>query len=314
MEPLGRYFVISQASLVDSEFFDFVKTYNPLGFIIFSEHESNEQLKETISYIRSRVKRIFYFVDQEGGRVTRIKTDFDFPSAWEIGQKYSNSEIDKSFVFDLGFKVGTLLSNIGIDVNFAPCADVLTEKDNKVIGDRAYSDNSELVAILADQFASGLKKAGVIPVIKHFPGHGMVKEDSHLELPLCELEDISNFVEPFEKLFHYNFLMTAHVLYTCIDKKFPATLSESIIQNFLKKELNFQGCVITDDIKMKALNSFGSLSDISSIAFSAGCDLILFCEKNLNTVSKVIEEFSYNISRMKERIRDADLRISKVFK
>lgn len=310
---LGGFFVvgIKDRGEVSQESIDFLKTYKPSGIIIFSHNipDDYEATREFLHKIKGITGYGLYIcVDQEGGRVMRIKPPFDFPSQREIGSLYEKKVISDSDVFDLGQKVGSFLSYLGIDVNFSPCVD-LYGYNFSVIGDRAYSDDPDIVARIAESFSKGMLSSGVLPVAKHFPGHGLVEEDSHHVLPYQKFSDVEKHIKPFKLVSSFVYgVMTAHIVVRDIDPDLPATLSSrtvSLLKSF------FPGCVITDDLGMKALESFGSISDLALKSFEAGCDTLLVCKNDYNLLSKVIEDFSREIGKFpKERIQDSASRVA----
>lgn len=309
----GGFFIvgIKDKGDVSQDTIDFLTTYKPSGIIVFSHNipDDYEATREFLFKIKGATGYgVYICVDQEGGRVIRIKPPFDFPSQREIGTLYEKMVISDTDVFELGQKVGSFLSYIGIDVNFAPCVD-LYGYNFSVIGDRAYSDNPEIVAKMAESFSKGMTSSGVLPVAKHFPGHGLVEEDSHHVLPYQKFSDLENHIKPFRIVSPFVYgIMTAHIVVADIDPNFPATLSSKAIS--LLKSF-FSGCVITDDLGMRALESFGSISDLALKAFEAGCDALLVCKNDYNLLSKVIEDFSREMKNFpRERIQDSASRVA----
>lgn len=302
---------IKEKGEVSAELLDFLKTYKPSGIIIFSHNvpEDLELFREFIYSLKGKVGyNLLVCVDQEGGRVTRIKTPFELPPPREIGSMYERKIISDEDVFELGQKLGSFLSYLGIDVNFAPCVD-LYGYNFSVIGDRAYSDDPDIVSKIAESFSKGMLSAGVLPVAKHFPGHGLVEEDSHYVLPYQKFSDLQNHLIPFKKLASTVYgIMTAHIIVKDIDPDFPVTLSEKAI-SMLKSF--FSGCVITDDLGMGALSNFGDISSLSVKAFLAGCDALLICKNDYNLLAKVFEDFSREIKNIaEEKIKDSVKRIA----
>jgi beta-N-acetylhexosaminidase len=197
----------------------------------------------------------------------------------------------------LGFKfaecMGKELLAVGINVNYSPCVDVLTNADNKVIGDRSFGADPELVSKLSSAVVRGFVKAGIIPCVKHFPGHGDTMADSHEELPvvrhdLDRLEKIE-FV-PFKKAFRAraDLLMTAHIKLEKVDNVWPATLSPKIIQEILRQKLGYRNAIITDDMEMKAITKNYSVEEAAVQAVKAGCTMLLYCH-TLETQQKAME-------------------------
>jgi beta-N-acetylhexosaminidase len=222
----------------------------------------------------------FIAIDMEGGRVHRLKAPFtQWPSIAKVGALDSTSVAFKFANF-----MGTELRAMGINIDFSPCVDVLTNPDNVLIGDRSFGSDPEFVAKMASAIVRGYIKAGIIPCAKHFPGHGNTIIDSHEDLPVEEV-DLATLQErelvPFKKAFRarMDLVMTAHILYNKIDAKYPATLSPTIIQKILKQDLKYRGLVVTDDLGMKALTKSYAREEIPVLALQAGCDILLHCNE-----------------------------------
>jgi beta-N-acetylhexosaminidase len=184
--------------------------------------------------------------------------------------------------------MGQELQSVGIDIDFAPVLDVLTNPANTVIGDRAFASDSSIVAQLGCALARGLREGGVIPCGKHFPGHGGTFMDSHEDLPHDERSEdelLRTDLYPFRQAIAENIemIMTAHVLYPALDPELPATLSQRIIDGLLRRQLGFQGIVVTDDLEMGAIVRHSTIEQAAVDALSAGADLLLICH-NLESV------------------------------
>ncbi len=213
--------------------------------------------------------------DQEGGKVQRLRTHFTlFPGNATLGEK------DPSLTNDVYQAMGEEMLSVGVNMNLAPVVDPNNNPDNPVIGNRAFHSYPQEVAILGKKAIEGLDNAGVIPCIKHFPGHGDVTVDSHLALPVVmkqmnELEQMELF--PFRSLVPYTpVIMTAHILYPFIDPSACATTSSYFMHKLLREELGFSGVVITDSLTMKGvLQMHGSIEEAAIEAFLAGCDILL---------------------------------------
>jgi beta-N-acetylhexosaminidase len=182
----------------------------------------------------------------------------------------------------VGYAMARELSSIGIDVNFAPVLDVLTNPANTVIGDRAFASDPKQVGLLGCALARGLREGGVIPCGKHFPGHGATSVDSHTDLPRderAEDELVGIDLYPFQQAIveGITMIMTAHVLYPALDPDFPATLSASIIDRLLRRRLDFHGVITTDDLEMGAIVRHFTVEQAAVDALRAGADLLLIC-------------------------------------
>jgi len=223
---------------------------------------------------------LYIAIDMEGGRVARLKQPFtQWPPLKKLGDLDSPSA-----TFHFAHAMGLELKSVGINVDWAPCLDVLTNPANTVIGDRALSSNAETVAKHASALVRGYLKAEVIPCAKHFPGHGNTFIDSHTELPVEDLDSKRmEAVEslPFRRAFRsrLELLMTAHVLYKNIDPDWPVTLSSKFLQDILRDQLRYRGLVVTDDLGMKALSKYHEVKKIPVRAIQAGADLLLYCNE-----------------------------------
>lgn len=222
----------------------------------------------------------FIAIDMEGGRVHRLKAPFtQWPAIAKLGALDSTS-----LAFKFANFMGAELRSVGINLDFSPCVDVLTNEMNQVIGDRSFGSDPEFVAKMASAIVRGYIKAGIIPCAKHFPGHGNTLLDSHEDLPVEEVDFAtleSRELIPFKKTFRarMDLVMTAHILYKKIDPENPATLSPTFLQKVLRQDLKYRGLVITDDLGMKALTSRYSREEIAVRALQAGCDILLYCNE-----------------------------------
>ena len=283
------------------------------GLILFSRNfESFEQLKNLISEINSIKENIIIAVDQEGGRVQRLKNEFSLiPSMQELSL-YAKENNDMEIITDLAWLISSELMAVGIDINFAPVLDV-DEKTSSIIGDRAFSNNVSEVIAYTSKYIDGMHDAGMKSTGKHFPGHGGVYEDSHLQLPIDNrsMEDlIDSDIKPYTELRDkLDIVMCGHILFPEIDSNIPS-FSSTWIQDILKKELNYQGLIVSDDLSME-----GAAGENCSIkirdSFQAGCDMAIICN-NRDEVKKVLSflddikiEPIKNIFSMK-KTRDVD--------
>lgn len=220
----------------------------------------------------------FIAIDQEGGGVHRLPPPFThFPAAARIGAR-RNAELARN----LGFSVAEELKLIGINLNFAPVLDVVSNPANPVIGDRAFGADPKQVIEISTAWMQGLREGGIIPCGKHFPGHGDTGEDSHFELPLLKknLDDLqATELAPFAHASRQGIesLMIAHVLYPALDPNFPASLSEPIVTGLLRQQFGYDGVVFSDDMAMKAISTHYSIEEVTLRAVQAGVDSLLFC-------------------------------------
>jgi beta-N-acetylhexosaminidase len=217
-------------------------------------------------------------VDQEGGRVARLRAPFtEWPPMAALGRSG-----DVQLAYRFGAALANELRAVGITLDYAPVLDIHTNPKNPVIGDRALSEDADAVARLGVAIIRGLQDNGVAACGKHFPGHGDTSVDSHLDLPIVEHPpDRIRRVEcvPFRAAVAADvaFMMTAHVLVPTIDEEHPATLSRRIVQTMLREELGFNGVILSDDLEMKALARSYSIGDAAVQAIAAGCDGVLVC-------------------------------------
>lgn len=282
--------------------------FRPGGIILRdTNYESPRQLAELISFIQSTEPEVplFIAVDQEGGRVNRLKAPFShFPPLADLGKLGSDV-----YAFRVGMALGRELAAVGINMNMAPVLDVNTNPLNPVIGDRSFGNKAKLVAALGAAYMHGLHTAGVVAVGKHFPGHGDTSLDSHITLPEVKATDRRlNRVEllPFRKAIEQEIgaLMTAHVLYPAWDKGSPATLSPFIISQILRKKLRFTGLVMSDDMTMGAIVDNFSIEGASLAAMHAGVDVLLICrgewahERAFNALLKAYEKKELDQERL----------------
>lgn len=315
IEKLGQLLIIGirGTSLTEDEA-EFIITNNIGGVILFARNiESPQQvhsLCKSIQALRHKSKDklpLFIGVDQEGGRVARMKAPFtQWPPLSYIG-KLDSTSVGFRFAMDMG----TELRAVGINLNFAPCVDVLTNPKNTVIGDRSLSTDPEQVAKLASSLVRGYIKSGIIPCAKHFPGHGNTLLDSHDALPVEDVDaDRLSSVElvPFKKVFRarLDMVMTSHIKFSKIDPEYPVTLSEKFLKGILRQELRYRNLIITDDLGMKALSANYPVDKIPVMALHAGCDILLYCNEfdspriALDALAKAAKDHKLNATQIDE--------------
>lgn len=218
-------------------------------------------------------------LDQEGGRVARLKTPVITLPAMQKVATLGDATLTKR----AGAILGAQLRALGFTLDFAPVLDINTNPANPVIGDRAFGTDAETVITHALAFAAGLHEGGVQSCGKHFPGHGDTELDSHLALPKlshdrARLEKVE--LAPFRAAAgHIPSIMTAHVIFESLDSAVPATLSQKVITGLLREELKYDGVIISDDLEMKAVADHYKISDSACLAIEAGCDALLICSK-----------------------------------
>jgi beta-N-acetylhexosaminidase len=262
---------------------------DPLGFILFARNcETPGQLAALTADLRGAVSRADapILIDQEGGRVARLG-----PPHWRVAPpavlfgRLASADMDAArHAVTLNSRlIGAELAGLGINVDCAPVLDLPTGNADPIIGDRAFGHDPDLAATLGAAFCDGLEAAGVLPVVKHIPGHGRAAVDSHRELPRIDesFDDLAaRDFAPFRVLAARRqptpWAMTAHVVYTAIDPEFPATLSSRVIADVIRGDIGFDGVLISDDLSMGALA--GPMGERADRALRAGCDLVLHCD------------------------------------
>ena len=288
----------------------FFKESNPLGFILFKRNCDNPaQLRKLTDTLKETVGRNCpILIDQEGGRVQRLRPPHwrEYPAMRYFGE-IAESDMDKALE-DLRFSTLQLAQELvdgGINVSCAPVLDVTTKDTHDVIGDRAFSQDVNIVARLGVSVARNLLYAGITPVIKHIPGHGRGKADSHHTLPQVttartELEVLD--FEPFRQFCQSDvasatWAMTAHIVYTEIDPELPATISPTAIDQIIRSHIGFDGLILSDDLDMKALASYGDSARCAELALEAGCDIALYC----SGVLKDMEKLANSVPKLSKR-------------
>jgi beta-N-acetylhexosaminidase len=265
----------------------------PWGLILFKRNiASPQQVQDLIGSFRDRVgdDDAPILIDQEGGRVQRLGPPSwpSYPPARSFGALYRGDKLaGLRALHQVARLIADDLHALGITVNCLPVLDVPQPGSHPVIGDRAYCDSAEGVAVLGQAAIAGLMDGGVLPVIKHVPGHGRAASDSHDELPVVEASQAelraSDFV-PFAALASTPMAMTAHIVYRSIDPKNPATLSRRVLE-MVRDDIGFDGLLMTDDLSMRALT--GSLGRRVRRSLEAGCDMLLHCNGKFDEMVEV---------------------------
>ncbi|MFT3996007.1 MAG: beta-N-acetylhexosaminidase [Asticcacaulis sp.] len=270
----------------------FFAAKKPLGFILFKRNiDTPEQVRALIAALKACAGHpdVLILIDQEGGRVQRLK-----PPHWKAYPPAAAYETLAGSVFEqreyvrLGARLMAHdLKALGINVDCAPVLDVPQAGAHDVVGDRAYGVSAESVAVMGRAAAEGLLAGGVLPVIKHVPGHGRATADSHKELPVVkarrdELEKVDFY--PFAVNADMPLAMTAHVVYAALDRRNPATTSKKVIRA-IREDIGFDGLLLSDDIGMEALK--GPVANRAKAALRAGCDVVLHCSGDLEEMRAV---------------------------
>jgi len=263
------------------------------GIILFARNvDSPEQVAEIAREAQSLTQELplWVSVDQEGGRVARLKTPFTvWPPMMTLGRS-GDAQLAARFARALAAE----LRAVGISMDYTPVLDILTNASNPVIGDRALATDAEQVAKLGQVIIRTLQENGIAACGKHFPGHGDTSVDSHFELPLIEHPpDRIERVElvPFRAAIEAGVasIMTAHILIPALDTERPATLSRRVVTTMLKQELGYEGLVLSDDLEMKAISGRYGMAEATVMAIAAGCDAVLMCGEGQDKQAEAIE-------------------------
>ena len=263
------------------------------GVIFFARNvESPEQVAELSRQAQGLAAELplWVSVDQEGGRVARLKAPFtEWPPMMTLGRS-ADEQLARRFAAALASE----LKAVGISLDFTPVLDIHTNPQNPVIGDRALADTAEEVARLGKVLIEVLQENGIAACGKHFPGHGDTSTDSHFELPLIEHPpDRIDRVElvPFRAAIESRVasIMTAHILIPALDPDRPATLSPRIVDEMLKQQLGYEGLVLSDDLDMKAISGRFGIAEATVGAIAAGCDAVLMCGADQDVQARAIE-------------------------
>jgi beta-N-acetylhexosaminidase len=289
------------------------KEFDLAGIVLFARNvEEPEQVAELAreAATLARDLPLWVSVDQEGGRVARLKSPFTvWPPMITLGRS-GDEQLASRFAKALAAE----LAVVGITLDFTPVLDVLTNPKNPVIGDRALAERADDVARLGRAIVEALQSEGIAACGKHFPGHGDTSTDSHHELPLIEhppdrLEAVE--MVPFRAAIEARVaaIMTAHILMPAFDEDRPATLSPAVVDGLLKQALGFDGVVFTDDMDMKAISGRYGLSQAAVAAIAAGCDAVLMCGTSqeaqalaLEAVIHAVEDGTLPIKRVEDAL------------
>lgn len=283
-----------RSTRLSSEEKDFFKSVQPYGLILFTRNvETPDQVKALVDDFRGCVDHedVAVLVDQEGGRVRRLRPPHwdEYHSAERIGDHYRKDEARGRRIAWLQSRLMALdLTKLGINVDCLPVLDVLVAGAHDVIGDRAYGPDVDTISVLGLDAAQGMLDGGVLPVIKHIPGHGRSTVDSHVDLPRVstDLETLKQTdFEPFKRLAHLPVAMTAHVIYEALDNTAPATTSKTIVDDIIRDYIGFDGLLMCDDLSMQALS--GDFSQRVESSFAAGCDVVLHCNGMMDEMTQI---------------------------
>ncbi|HEY6288896.1 MAG TPA: beta-N-acetylhexosaminidase [Nitrospiraceae bacterium] len=308
-EKIGQLFMVGfLGTSVTPELASFIKEYKPGGVILFSRNlESVEQMVDLTNGLQacSPHSPLLISIDQEGGRVSRLPKGFTIFPPCDLLGRCNSTEL----AYAAAATIAKELRAVGVNMNMAPVLDVNSNPDNPVIGDRAFGTTPAVVCQLGLATAAGLQDNKVVACGKHFPGHGDTNADSHKELPVVEaarerLEAIE--LPPFRRAVKQGIasMMTAHVLYRALDQELPATLSPTIINDFLRQKLRYDGVVLTDDLEMHAIIDHYGVEDAAVRSVLAGCDVLLICKDQdrevaaFGAVEKAVASGTISIERV----------------
>ncbi|WP_187442067.1 beta-N-acetylhexosaminidase [Sutcliffiella horikoshii] len=316
-EKVGQLFVAGfQGTSPSEEIVELIKDYHISGVIYFARNVAEPEQVHALSKGLQKVAKdagavpLFISIDQEGGMVARITEGVTLsPGNMALG-----AGRDEEVVHQLGKVVGAELRMLGINMNYAPCIDVNNNPLNPVIGVRSYGESAEFVAKMGVQAVKGLQDANVSAVVKHFPGHGDTSVDSHLDLPVVN-HDIKRLKElelvPFYKAFKHGVdaVMVAHVAFPSIDpEKVPSTLSRPVVTDLLRKEMGFNGVIMTDCMEMNAIIDYYGMEEAAILAVEAGIDQVLISHtferqtRAIEAVIKAVETGRISLQHIEEAV------------
>lgn len=313
-EKIGQMILAGiSGTTMNTETKNLISQYRVGGIIFYQDNfQSPEQTVQLVNQIKEENQTnlpLFLSTDQEGGRVTRLPGGLvNFPSNKQIGN-VNNPQ----FSYKIGTLLGQELKAFGLNLNFAPVLDVDSNPKNPVIGDRSFGNNAEIVSNLGIQTMKGLQSQNVIPTIKHFPGHGDTSVDSHLELPIVDksLEELEALeLIPFKQAINEgaDVVMVAHILLPQLDQNHPATMSQAVMTDMLRKQLGFSGVIITDDMTMGAIINHYNIGNAAVESVKAGSDVILVghgysnVEKVISSLKAAIESGDISQERLNESV------------
>lgn len=292
-----------------------INEYKVGGVILFARNiEDSNQMIDLTRALQENNNNLplFISIDEEGGRVSRLPDDVEkFPSAFTIGLIN-----DQQTAYENGKEIGYTLKRLGINLDYAPVLDIYSNENNTVIGDRAFSTEESIVSTMGIATMEGIEDSDIIPVVKHFPGHGDTEVDSHYGLPIVykTLEELRNFeFIPFVKAIESgcDVIMVSHIILNEVDSINPASLSKIVISDLLRKDMGFDKVVITDDMSMGAITSIMSIEEACIKSIEAGCDILLLgnAYEEIEQVINSIKLKLYNGEISEEQINKSVKRI-----
>lgn len=317
-EKIGQLLIIGlEDKAINQATTNMIEQYKVGGFIYFARNiEDNLQLlnltKDLKGLNESNPAPLFISIDEEGGRVSRLPKEYKrLPESKTIGDLN-----DLELSYEYGKLLGLRLNTVGINLNFAPVLDINSNPKNPVIGNRSFGNRADLVTSNGLEVLKGIESTGVIASIKHFPGHGDTSVDSHINLPIVnktlkELEDLE--LVPFKAAIEENvhMIMVAHILFPELDPVYPSTMSQNILTDLLRKELGFNGVIISDDMTMGAIVENYTLEFAVLEFLKAGGDIALICHGQDNPI-KVINFIKESISNGEITMEDIDEKVYRI--
>lgn len=292
-EKIGQLFIVGfEGETVNDEIVDLISNRKVGGLILFARNIVNSsqliELNNSLRKIESDIP-LFISVDEEGGLVSRVPNEFEaLPSSGEIGN-YNSEEIS----YKVGAIIAKELKALGFNMDFAPVLDINSNPNNTVIGERAFGDNADIVTRLGIKTMEGIRDGGIIPVVKHFPGHGDTDVDSHYGLPIVtKTLDELNSLEfiPFKEAINNgaDVVMISSIILSSIDSENPSTMSEKVMTDILRGDLGFDGVIATDDMTMAAIMDNYNLTDAVVMSIKSGADLVLVCHGYDNILNSIL--------------------------
>lgn len=318
-EKIGQLFMVGLEEANEDGIQEMIKKYKIGGVILYKKNYHT--YKEMINLI-NQVKEtnqcnpipLFISIDQEGGRVNRMPSEIkNIKTAMQIANT-QNIELVK----ESGRAIGKIVKDTGISMDYAPVLDIKRFEEKHAIGDRCYGENEEDVSKYGIEVMKEIQKQGVISVIKHFPGHGLTKKDSHFRIPkitqkieMLEAEDML----PFEKAIKQgaDSIMVGHLILKDVDKRYPASLSKKVIQTYLIDKYHYKGLIMTDDLKMMAIRLHYSMKRATKKAIEAGNDIIMI-GLPYKKVQRIIQYITKQVRKGKIEIERVNQSVEKIQK
>lgn len=319
-EKVGQLFMVGLEEKTNEDIANLIQENKVGGVVLYRKnYHTYEEMLAYVNNIKELNSKnsipIFISIDQEGGRVNRMPQEIlNLKSATKLANT-KNVEIVK----ESGKIIGEMLNKTGISMDYAPVLDIRKFKEKHAIGDRCYGENKEDVSKYGIEVMKEMQNKGVIPVIKHFPGHGLTKKDSHFRIPkitekveILEKEDMVPFKNAIKE--NAEAIMVGHLIIKDVDKKYPASLSKKVIQKYLIEKYNYKGLIITDDLKMMAIQLHYNMKKAVIKAIEAGNDIIMIGlpYRKVNKIIKFIVKEVKNGRIKEERLNESVKKIIEI--